>query len=79
MQENEDRLTGVGALLMSLVLLWSGALALGFGWAAATGGDRLGGARTVMFWLIAAFLGLVASRTAYEIVRRLASMRRQRR
>ncbi len=62
-------MTGVGALLMSMVLLWSGALAAGFGWAAASGKMSFG--RTLMFWLIAGFLSLLAVRTGYEMVRRL--------
>ena len=68
--QDGDRLTGVGALLMTLVLLWSGALAVGFGWAASVGRQDMGPARTVLFWIVAAFLGLIAARTGYELVRR---------
>lgn len=64
-------LTVVGAVLMTVVLLWSGALAAGFAWAAATGSDSMGTSRRLMFYLIAAFLGLLAGRTGYELVRRL--------
>jgi hypothetical protein len=67
-------MTGVGALLMSMVLLWSGALAAGFAWAAASGKMSFG--RTLMFWLIAGFLSLLAARTGYEMVRRLVRSRR---
>lgn len=65
------RITVVGAVVMTLVLLWSGALAAGFAWAAATGSDSMGASRTLLFYLIAAFLGLLAGRTGYELVRRL--------
>lgn len=58
-------------VLMALVLLWSGALAVGFAWAAATGHQQMGFGRTVVFWVVAAFLGLLAVRTCFELVRRV--------
>lgn len=73
MNEPDDgrRITVVGAVVMTLVLVWSGALAVGFTWAAATGSDSMGTSRRLIFSLIAAFLGLLAVRTGYELVRRL--------
>ncbi len=71
-----NRLTGVGALLMTLVLLWSGALAVGFGWAAITGADQMSFGRTLVFALIAGFLGLLCVRTTYELIRRFLGTRR---
>jgi hypothetical protein len=56
---------------MVLVLTWSGALAAGFAYAAATGSDEMGFGRTLAFWVVAAFLALLAGRTGYELVRRL--------
>jgi hypothetical protein len=69
-------LTGVAALLMSLVLVWSGVLAVGFVWAAVDGAGQMSFGRTLMFYVIAGFLGLLSGRTAFELVRRL--VRRQR-
>lgn len=58
-------------VLMSLVLLWSGGLAVGFGYAAATGGDQMSSTKVLLFWIASAFLALLALRTGYELVRRL--------
>jgi hypothetical protein len=68
---DENRLTAAAAVLMVLVLLWSGALAAGFTWAAVAGGDRMSAGRTVIFSVIAGFLVLLWVRTAYELGRRL--------
>ncbi len=57
---------------MSLTTLWSGGLAAGFGYAAAD----LSGTRQLLFVLIAAFLAVLAVRTAYELVHRFALARR---
>lgn len=72
-----DRLSGAAAVLMTLTMLWSGALAVGFAWSAADGGPRMSGGRALAFWLIAGFLALLAARTGYELVRRLVPARRR--
>lgn len=56
---------------MTLVLVWSGGLAAGFAYA----GSQLSGAKALGYLLVAGFLGLLALRTAYELVRRLARRR----
>lgn len=58
-------------VLMSVTSLWSGALALAFGWSAAAGGEKMTFGRTLMFWVIAGFLGVLSVRTGYELARRL--------
>lgn len=73
---DEDRLTPVAALFMVLVLLWAGGLAAGFGYAAADGGG-LSGTKRLGFTLVALFLGLLALRTGYELVRRLVARARR--
>lgn len=75
--DDPGRLTGAAAVLMTLTLLWSGALAVGFAWSAADGGPRMSGGRALAFWLIAGFLALLAVRTGYELVRRLVLARRR--
>ncbi len=57
---------------MLLVIVWSGGLAFGFAYAA-TG---LSGTKSLLFVLIAAFLAVLAVRTAYELVHRFALARR---
>lgn len=56
-------------VLMSLVTLWSGGLAVGFGFALASG--RLGSTRTLFFSLACGLLAVLALRTAYELIRAL--------
>lgn len=56
-------------VLMLLVLVWSGALAAGFTWAATSG--ELSTTRTAVFFGLAGFLALIAGRTGYELVRRV--------
>lgn len=72
-----DRLSAAAAVLMTLTLLWSGALAVGFAWSAADGGPRMSGGRALAFWLIAGFLALLAVRTGYELARRVLLARRR--
>jgi hypothetical protein len=56
-------------VLMSVVLLWSGGLTVGFTYAAVAGEAPF--SKTLMYGLLAAFTALLAARTAYELVRRL--------
>ena len=56
-------------VLMTIVLLWSTALTVGFGYAALAGSGGAG--RTVMYALLAAFTALLAARTGYELLRKL--------
>jgi sterol desaturase/sphingolipid hydroxylase (fatty acid hydroxylase superfamily) len=58
-------------VLMVVVLLWSGALAAGFGFAAVTGAESLGLGRRTTYYLLSGFMALLATRTAYELWRRL--------
>jgi hypothetical protein len=69
-------LTGVAILLMSLVLVWSGVLAVGFVWKAVGESGDVPFGRTAVFYVLAAFLGLLSSRTAFELVRRLVRRKR---
>jgi hypothetical protein len=57
--------------LMTLVLLWSSVLTVGFGYAAVAGSEQAGFARTAGYGALAAFTALLALRTAYEMVRKL--------
>lgn len=68
------RRSAAAIVLMSLVVLWSAALAFGFAWAAATADQRLGSGRRVAFGVLAVFLTLAAGRTAYELWRRVARL-----
>jgi hypothetical protein len=61
---------------MVLVLLWSGGLAAGFGYAALSGFGRSFSAQSLGYLAAAFFLSLLAARTGYELVRRLAAGRR---
>lgn len=56
---------------MSLFALWSGGLAVGFGYAVAVGADRLGTAKAALFIVLTVLLGAASVRTAYELVRHL--------
>ncbi len=67
-----ERPGAAAIVLMSLVVLWSGALALGFAFAATS----LTGTTALLFFLIAAFLSVLALRTAYELVHRFVLGRR---
>lgn len=71
----EPRPTAAAWVLMTLVLLWSGALAALFTVSAATGRGGISDTRRLAFALIALFLSLLAVRTGYELVRRLLLLR----
>lgn len=58
-------------ILMSLFALWSGALAVGFGYAVVVGAEDLGTAKAALFVALTVLLGAAAVRTAYELVRHL--------
>ena len=58
---------------MLLVAIWTGLLAVGFGYAVATGAGQLGLARAVAFVLLAALMAVIAVRTSFELWRRLRS------
>lgn len=58
-------------ILMSVTLIWSVLLAVGFGWVAATAADSMGPGRRLAFAAVSVFLTILAVRTAYELWRRL--------
>ena len=62
-------------VLMLFVMLWSAGLTVGFGYAAIAGADTSGLARSSMYGLLAAFTGVLAARTGYELVRKLRQRR----
>jgi ABC-type Co2+ transport system permease subunit len=66
-----DEGRGVALVFMTMITLWSGLLATGFGWAAAVGAEEMSSGRRVAFVLIALFMGLLALRTGYELIRKL--------
>lgn len=69
--EQTGGLTPAAGILMTLVLVWSGALAAGFAYAALSRADSPSFARSAGFLAIAFFLALLAGRTGYELVRRV--------
>lgn len=67
----QDRPSAGAIALMSITVLWAGFLAVAFAWSAAAGGPAMTVGRRVVFGVLAAFLALLASRTGYELFRRL--------
>ncbi len=72
--DEEPQASPAAYLLMGMVLLWSGALSAGFAWAASTG--EMSATRTLAFYGLAAFLALLAGRTAYELTLKIRGVRR---
>jgi hypothetical protein len=68
---NQPASKGAVLMLMTFVLLWSGALAVGFGYAAVAGADETSTTRTAVYALLAGFTGLLAGRTGFEMVRKV--------
>lgn len=58
-------------ILMSVTLIWSVLLAFGFGWVAVSSSESVGPGRRLAFAAVAVFMTLLATRTAYELWRRL--------
>ena len=67
----------MGAVLawMTLIVLWSAILAAGFAYSAIAGADELSSTRRLVYALLAAFTGLLAARTAWEMVRKIVQHR----